>query len=171
MVWNTLRIGTNFSRAVRNWYEFFTVWNLRNVKLAVQHRAPLIPKTMSLLPRSPKIITSVKCAVRQNLGMILSSKWITKALIRLRGCAGRSARLVFTKPRRQIFSRRGQLEWKFLKLVRIRSKFSCWCASRFYKKNLKLKMICLIWFFTSESSMFQLCRDGSSWVERVLSKD
>ena len=26
-----------FSRAVRNWYQFFTVWNLRSVKFAVQH--------------------------------------------------------------------------------------------------------------------------------------
>ena len=31
--------------------------------------------------------------------------------------------------------------------------------------------ICLTWFFTSQSTFFQLCRDGSSWVEQVLSKD
>ena len=31
--------------------------------------------------------------------------------------------------------------------------------------------VCLIWFFTSRSTIFQLCRDGSSWVEPVLSKD
>ena len=29
----------------------------------------------------------------------------------------------------------------------------------------------LIWFFTSQSTIFQLCRDGSSWLEPVLSKD
>ena len=31
-------------------------------------------------------------------------------------------------------------------------------------------LICLIRFFTSKSTIFQLCRDGSSWVEPVLSK-
>ena len=29
----------------------------------------------------------------------------------------------------------------------------------------------LIWFFTPQSTNFQICRDGSSWVEPVLSKD
>ena len=28
-----------------------------------------------------------------------------------------------------------------------------------------------VWLFTSQSTIFQLCRDGSSWVEPVLSKD
>ena len=31
--------------------------------------------------------------------------------------------------------------------------------------------VCLIWFFTSQSTIFQLCRNGSSLVEPVLSKD
>ena len=30
---------------------------------------------------------------------------------------------------------------------------------------------CLIWFFTSQSTIFQLCQDRSSWVEPELSKD
>ena len=30
-------------------------------------------------------------------------------------------------------------------------------------------LICLIWFFTPQSTIFQLCLDGSSWVEPVLS--
>ena len=30
--------------------------------------------------------------------------------------------------------------------------------------------VCLIRFFTSQSTIFQLCQDGSSWVEPVLSK-
>ena len=30
---------------------------------------------------------------------------------------------------------------------------------------------CLIWFFTSQSTIFQLCCDGSSWADPVLSKD
>ena len=39
--------------------------------------------------------------------MILSKKRITKALIRLRGCAGWSAPVLFAKPRRQVFTRCG----------------------------------------------------------------
>ena len=31
--------------------------------------------------------------------------------------------------------------------------------------------ICLIWFFTSQSTIFQLYRTWSSWVEPILSKD
>ena len=31
--------------------------------------------------------------------------------------------------------------------------------------------VCLIWFFTSQSTIFQLHRDWSSWVEPVLSQD
>ena len=41
--------------------------------------------------------------------MILSKKRITKALIRLRGCAGWSAPVLFANPRRQVFSRRGPI--------------------------------------------------------------
>ena len=32
-------------------------------------------------------------------------------------------------------------------------------------------VFCLIWFFISQSTIFQLCWDRSSWVEPVLSKD
>ena len=39
--------------------------------------------------------------------MILSKKRITKVLIRLRGCAGWSAPVLFANPRRQVFSRQG----------------------------------------------------------------
>ena len=39
--------------------------------------------------------------------MILSNKRLTKALIRLRGCAGWFAPVLFANPRRQVFSRRG----------------------------------------------------------------
>ena len=39
--------------------------------------------------------------------MVLFKKRITKALIRLRGCAGWSAPVLFATPRRQVFSRRG----------------------------------------------------------------
>ena len=36
---------------------------------------------------------------------------------------------------------------------------------------LEFCFVCLIWFFTSQSTIFQICQDGSSWVEPVLSKD
>ena len=36
--------------------------------------------------------------------------------------------------------------------------------------NLRFSF-CFIWFFTSQSTIFQLCRNGSSWVEPPLSKD
>ena len=39
--------------------------------------------------------------------MILSTKRITKVLIRLRGCAGWSAPVLFANPRRQVFLRSG----------------------------------------------------------------
>ena len=39
--------------------------------------------------------------------MVLSKKRITKALIRLRGCAGWSALLLFANSRRQVFLRGG----------------------------------------------------------------
>ena len=39
--------------------------------------------------------------------MVLSKKRIAKALIRLRGCAGWSAPVLFANTRRQVFSRRG----------------------------------------------------------------
>ena len=50
LVWNMWRIGTSFSRAVKNWYQFFTVWNLRNVKFTVQHCFPSDPN----IPEGPE---------------------------------------------------------------------------------------------------------------------
>ena len=35
--------------------------------------------------------------------------------------------------------------------------------------NQMRRFVCLIWFFTSQSTIFQLHRDGPSWVEPVLS--
>ena len=43
-----------------------------------------------------------------------------------------------------------------------------------YKIALSLVLLCIVffpfWFFTSRSTIFQLCRDWSSWVEPVLNK-
>ena len=41
------RIGTNFPRAVRNWYLFSTVLNLRSVNFAVQQCYTLEANTAS----------------------------------------------------------------------------------------------------------------------------
>ena len=41
--------------------------------------------------------------------MVLFKKRITKALIRLRGCAGWSAPVLFANPLRQVFLRRGPI--------------------------------------------------------------
>ena len=43
--------------------------------------------------------------------MKISKKLITKALIRLRGCAGWSAPVLLANPRRQVFSRCGPYKW------------------------------------------------------------
>ena len=53
--------------------------------------------------------TSLKIEISPaaSLHMILSKNQKKKALIRLRGCAGWSAPVLFTNPRRQGFSRRG----------------------------------------------------------------
>ena len=40
-----------------------------------------------------------------------------------------------------------------------------------YIKCSPFVFVCLIWFFTSQSTIFQLYRDASSWCESVLSKD
>ena len=53
--------------------------------------------------------TSLKIEISPaaSLHMILSKEQNKKSLIRLRGCAGWSAPVLFTNPRRQGFSRRG----------------------------------------------------------------
>ena len=60
-------------------------------------------------PVTPATETSEKIefSLVASLGIELSKKRITKALISLRGCAGWSASLLFADPRRKVFSRRG----------------------------------------------------------------
>ena len=53
--------------------------------------------------------------------MIISKKGITKALIRLRGCAGWSAPVLFANPRGQVFTCRGQNVLKSLKIVIVKA--------------------------------------------------
>ena len=62
-----------------------------------------------LKPVSSAIETSWKIEILlvASLDMILSNKRITKELIRLHGCAGWSAPVLFPNHRRQVISRRG----------------------------------------------------------------
>ena len=59
-----------------------------------------------------------------SLDMILLKKRTTKALIRLRGCAGWSAPLLFANPRRQVFSRRGPNNFLPYPIIYTRMRFS-----------------------------------------------
>ena len=61
-----------------------------------------------------------------------------------------------------------------LRMIRHNASIENGGAHKNYSKlflNYVCCLKCLIWFFTSQSTIFQLCRDGSSWVEPVLSKD
>ena len=57
---------------------------------------------------SPTVTTfKIEISLVASLDMIFSDERITKALIRLRGCAGWSAPLLIVYHRRQVFSHRG----------------------------------------------------------------
>ena len=74
-----------------------------------------VPDKARLKPVSSATETSWKIEISPvaSLHMILSIKRITKALIRLRGCAGWSEPVLLANPRRQVFSRRGPNDpWK-----------------------------------------------------------
>ena len=72
---------------------------MRKLVLEVSDKVRLKP-ACSATETSQKI----KIALVASLEMILSNKGITKALIRLSKCAGWSATLLFTTPKRQVFS-------------------------------------------------------------------
>ena len=55
-------------------------------------------------------------------------------------------------------------------LLQVQQSFCTYCKCSRVKHNLWNAFVCLIWFFTSQSTVFQLCREGSSWVELVLLK-
>ena len=68
-----------------------------------------VSNTLRLKPVSSATETNYKIAIslEASLDMILCNKRITKALIRLRVCAGWSVPLLFAKSQRQVISRRG----------------------------------------------------------------
>ena len=91
--------------------------------------------------------------------MVLSKRRITKALTRLRRCAGWS-RLCCSQTPKGRFSRvEAQIKVIFSKSAR--------CAY-----DVESVFICLFdLILYVPSTIFQINRDGSSWVEPVLSKD
>ena len=54
-----------------------------------------------------KLVWKIENFLVSSLDMILSNKLLTKALIRLRGCAGWSAPLLFTNTEDRFFTHRG----------------------------------------------------------------
>ena len=97
----------------------------------------------------------VGCVMKQLVAgtdMIHSNKRITKALIRLRGCAGWSAHLLFTNLRRQVFSRRGPFyAWfqilkdlsKYLRLIQ-EANIYVYFRKQIFMPFLGSKYVCLI---------------------------
>ena len=92
-------------------------------------------------------IIEIFCAESLDIFYFQKANTVTKALTRLHRCVGWSAPLVFAC-NKKVFSRQGP-----------------------YKPLCdKHQQFDLILFLTSQSTIFQLRRDGSSWVEPVLSK-
>ena len=80
-----------------------------NMELVARKPSFVVSDKASFKPASSATETSWKIEISSvaRLHMILSEKRITKALIRLCGCAGWSATVLFANPRRQVFSHRG----------------------------------------------------------------
>ena len=91
-------------------------------------------------------LVSLEISATASRGTILSRQQTTKALIRLHGCAGWSAPLLFA------YGITGFLMmWLICKAMLFMS-----CC----------EFVCLCWGLTSQSTIFQSCRDGAttSWV-------
>ena len=100
--------------------------------------------------------------------MVLANKRITKALIRLRGCAGWSAPVLLANPRRQVFSRRGLNVRLLNQLFWILTVFHP-CQESILVCLFDLVLdVCLIWFSMSQSTVFQSCGDRPSSVDPVM---
>ena len=78
---------------------------MKHLHFALVSDKARLKQVSSATETSEKIEISLVASL--HVDMILSIKR-RKALISLRGCAGRSAPLLFAKPRRQVFSCRGQ---------------------------------------------------------------
>ena len=98
--------------------------------------------------------------------MIRSTKRITKALIRLRGCAIWFAPVLFANHRRQVFSRRGptifkQVNFNYLKIVyrlkrqKYRGEFN----------NTRARPALIDWYL--HVSLFVMCKAWHQYNERL----
>ena len=90
------------------------LYKLRHVGLVVRKPVFGISNKASFKPVSSATETSYKIEILPvtRINMALSKKQITKMLIRLRGWAGWSAPVLFSNPRRQVFSRRGPCDFQ-----------------------------------------------------------
>ena len=61
-------------------------------------------------PQLQRLAKKIEILPVARLNMVLSKKRITKVLIRLRGCAGWSAPVLFANPERQVFLRQAHLK-------------------------------------------------------------
>ena len=81
--------------------------------------------------------SKIESSLVASLDMVLSKQRITKALIRLRGCAGWSSPLLFANLRRQVCSRRGPNYMSyfqvFLKIISYQN-----CQKRFRSAEIKM---------------------------------
>ena len=100
----------------------------------VSHKARLKPVS-SATETSEKVEISLEAS----LDMMLSNEWITKALTRLRVCAGWSALLLFATLRRQVFSHRGPYDKQ--------------CEKVYFQARGKLNYFML----SSEFNAYQMC--------------
>ena len=110
----------------------------------------------------------------ESLDTILSNYRISKALIRLRECAGWSAPWLFANHRRQVFSRRGPYD----------SRFDCWhccilpeinCRTKVLTQIRLLhivqsgedpywKVICSVYKIMQQTTSANACADPESYV-------
>ena len=66
-----------------------------------------VKASFKLVSSATETSSKIESSPVARLDMVLSKKLITKTLIRLRGCAGWSAPVLFANTQRQVFSRRG----------------------------------------------------------------
>ena len=97
--------------------------------------------------------------------MVLSNKRITKSLIRLRGCAGWTAHVLFANHRRQVFSRRGPIYisiekkrkiWHLVWKLPIAGYANFWFPWHFTLLNINIdsSWILIRWFHYIEDSSY-----------------
>ena len=110
--WGNYLEMLGLSQAMSVIHPLFGVFSLYIIWLGLDASNPVfrVCDKASFKPVSSATETrkKIESSLEASLDIALSNKWIRKALIRLRGCAGWSAPLLFTNHRRQVFSHWGQ---------------------------------------------------------------